>query len=73
MLRSLIAVISLVALALALHAGGRANYVYHQNADGSIKVIYASEGSCRHHLTAHPNDTLATANGIYVHDPAACN
>ncbi|MCE5309419.1 MAG: hypothetical protein LLG20_17395 [Acidobacteriales bacterium] len=51
---------------------GRGNYVHHVYEDGSVKVFLASEGSCRHHLTAHPLDVVMGADGG-VHDAAACN
>jgi hypothetical protein len=56
---------------------GRVNVVrhYYKNGShkaGSYKEFLASRGSCRHHLTAHPNDVVAKPWG-WVNDPAACN
>jgi len=59
MKRALIAAVLLIALAILLIARGRSNAVYHYD-DGSYKYIYASEGSCRHHMSAHPLDKLVT-------------
>jgi hypothetical protein len=68
MKRALIAGISLIALATLLIAGGRRNVVWHwDDGDQTAYPLSASRGSCRHHLTAHPLDSV---NG--VHDADAC-
>ena len=59
-------------LAVTMVAGGRANNVRHFYDDGSYKEFLSSEGNCRHHLTAHPLDLVATAGG-WIHDAAFCN
>ncbi len=74
MRRALVAAGFLIVLASMVTAGGRGNVVRHYYDDGTFKEILASQGSCRHHLSAHPLDTLATTNG-YVQGlgPSACN
>jgi len=52
-------------------SGGRANYVHHFD-DRGEKFIFASAGSCRHHLSAHPGDSVMTTFGP-SQDPANCN
>lgn len=72
MLRTIVAVVFLTLLAVILQAGGRGNVVHHYYADGTYKVILASQGSCRHHLTAHPLDVVTTVSG-FSYDPQDCN
>jgi hypothetical protein len=72
MKRALTAAVLLIALAILLIAGGKANYVTHRD-DRGEKAIYASEGSCRHHMSAHPSDTLWTCNGPVSGRPDLCN
>jgi len=51
-------------------SGGPANYVHHFGKNGE-KVIFASAGSCRHHLSAHPNDYMIVVGGV-SQDPLDC-
>lgn len=53
-------------------ARGRSNVVIHYYDDGSSKQFLASGGACRHRLSAHPTDIVATPSG-WSSDPAACN
>jgi hypothetical protein len=69
----LLAAISITLLASFVASAGRANYVTHVDTDGiTTKEILASQGSCVHHLTAHPLDTVATVTGASS-DAANCN
>lgn len=74
MKRAFVAAGLLVLLASMVIAGGRGNVVRHYYDDGTYKEFLASQGNCRHHLSAHPLDTLATVDG-YVQGlgPGACN
>ena len=72
MKRALIIAGFLALLASAVVARGRSNVVRHYYDDGSYKEFLASQGSCRHHLSAHPLDLVAKPSG-WEHDPAACN
>ncbi|HBY61742.1 MAG TPA: hypothetical protein DEH78_18115 [Solibacterales bacterium] len=63
----------MAALPCGLLSGGRGNIVQHVDPrDGGVKLIMASQGSCRHHLLAHPADTVMTAAGP-AHDATMCN
>jgi YD repeat-containing protein len=69
----LLAAISITLLASLVASAGRGNLVTHVDTDGvTTKVIWASQGSCVHHLTAHPLDTVATVAGASF-DPTNCN
>ena len=52
---------------------GRNNRVVHiDRRTGLPEEISASGGSCRHHLTAHPGDMVATGRGLSS-NPDDCN
>ncbi len=74
MRRALIAAGFVGALASLLIAGGRGNFVTHYDSRSGTfdPPRLMSQGACRHHLTAHPLDTVATLDGE-VHSAGACN
>lgn len=51
---------------------GRGNVVTHHDRNGVPSEILTSAGSCRHHLTAHPGDTVRGVSAESS-DPNACN
>ncbi|MBI2688427.1 MAG: hypothetical protein HYX27_19150 [Acidobacteria bacterium] len=72
--KTIIAAVVLLCAAAASLIGARGNVVIHYNKDGTTDVLFTSAGSCRHHLTAHPNDSVAVTTGSgQSGDPADCN
>ncbi len=72
MKRALIAAALLTMLATTMLPGGKSNIVRHYYEDDTYKEFWASEGNCRHHLSAHPRDVVLKP-GIMVNDASACN
>lgn len=73
MKRILFAVSVVLLAAAATMIGAKSNVVNHVDTKkGTQKEIISSAGNCRHHLTAHPEDTVMTVNGP-SRDPEDCN
>lgn len=73
MKKAILGVFLLLGLAAWIEAGGRANFVTHvDHRKGEVKEILSSAGNCRHHLSAHPEDTVMTVNGPSS-NPDDCN
>jgi hypothetical protein len=70
-MKRLVVMVGATALFASLVTGGKANFVTHVNDDGSKYVKFMSGGACRHHLSAHPQDTVSTLGGPSG-DPASC-
>lgn len=73
MKRIIFAAVVLLCAAAASLIGARGNMVTHYDKNGDPDVILSSAGNCRHHLTAHPRDTVATGAGVQSPDPNDCN
>jgi len=63
MKKAIFAALVLLGVAAISLVAGRGNVVYHVDPrTGATDIILSSAGNCRHHLTAHPDDRVATAD-----------